>query len=140
MVALCRENTKPPPQPTWRLRPTDALGGAPEEVVMSPAGGRTFDGSAPGRNRTCDLALRRRALYPLSYGRGVRSVSRMELSARIATLPLAETFTISRGSEDEVRVVYAELRHEGTSGFGEAAPIERYDESAESALAFLEQA
>src|SRR5450830_2123307 len=31
---------------------------------------RTFVGkSAPGRNRTCDLALRRRALYPLSYGR-----------------------------------------------------------------------
>jgi hypothetical protein len=28
---------------------------------------------APGRNRTCDLALRRRALYPLSYRR-VRSV------------------------------------------------------------------
>jgi hypothetical protein len=25
--------------------------------------------SAPGRNRTCDLALRRRALYPLSYRR-----------------------------------------------------------------------
>ena len=25
---------------------------------------------APGRNRTCDLALRRRALYPLSYWRG----------------------------------------------------------------------
>jgi hypothetical protein len=25
--------------------------------------------SAPGRIRTCDLALRRRALYPLSYGR-----------------------------------------------------------------------
>ena len=25
---------------------------------------------APGRNRTCDLALRRRALYPLSYRRG----------------------------------------------------------------------
>ena len=24
---------------------------------------------APGRIRTCDLALRRRALYPLSYGR-----------------------------------------------------------------------
>ena len=26
-------------------------------------------GNAPGRIRTCDLALRRRALYPLSYGR-----------------------------------------------------------------------
>lgn len=24
---------------------------------------------APGRNRTCDLALRRRTLYPLSYRR-----------------------------------------------------------------------
>ncbi|MDX6486491.1 MAG: hypothetical protein QOF43_1644 [Gaiellaceae bacterium] len=29
---------------------------------------------APGRNRTCDLALRRRALYPLSYGRRERGV------------------------------------------------------------------
>ena len=27
-----------------------------------------FD-DAPGRNRTCDLSLRRRTLYPLSYGR-----------------------------------------------------------------------
>src|SRR6202790_4183784 len=26
--------------------------------------------SAPGKIRTCDLSLRRRALYPLSYGRG----------------------------------------------------------------------
>jgi integrase len=34
-------------------------------------------GYAPGRIRTCDLALRRRALYPLSYGRsGDREVSR----------------------------------------------------------------
>jgi hypothetical protein len=31
--------------------------------------------SAPGRIRTCDLSLRRRTLYPLSYGRGARSVS-----------------------------------------------------------------
>ena len=26
---------------------------------------------APGMIRTCDLCLRRAALYPLSYGRGV---------------------------------------------------------------------
>src|SRR2546423_15050780 len=31
---------------------------------------RDDDSHAPGRIRTCDLALRRRALYPLSYGRG----------------------------------------------------------------------
>jgi TrwC relaxase len=29
--------------------------------------------SAPGRIRTCDLSLRRRALYPLSYGRWTAS-------------------------------------------------------------------
>ncbi|MHB8641884.1 MAG: dipeptide epimerase [Gaiellaceae bacterium] len=63
----------------------------------------------------------------------------MELSARIVTLRLAETFTISRGSEDEADVVQIELTHDGVSGFGEAAPIERYDETAQSALAYLEE-
>jgi L-alanine-DL-glutamate epimerase-like enolase superfamily enzyme len=61
----------------------------------------------------------------------------MELTARPVTLNLAETFTISRGSEDEAYVVEVEIRHGDVSGFGEAAPIERYDESAESALAWL---
>ena len=64
----------------------------------------------------------------------------MHLSARIATLRLAETFTISRGSEDEAEVVHVQIDAGGQSGFGEAAPIERYDETAASALAFLEGA
>jgi L-alanine-DL-glutamate epimerase-like enolase superfamily enzyme len=64
----------------------------------------------------------------------------VELSARIVTLQLAETFTISRGSEDETDVVHVELRHGETSGFGEAAPNDHYGESAESALAYLEGA
>ncbi len=55
-------------------------------------------------------------------------------------LPLAETFVISRESQDEVALVQAELRHDGVSGFGEAAPIARYDQSAASALAWLERA
>jgi len=63
----------------------------------------------------------------------------MELSARIVTLRLAETFTIARESQDTAEVVEVELRARGASGFGEAAPIERYDESAASALAFLEE-
>jgi L-Ala-D/L-Glu epimerase / N-acetyl-D-glutamate racemase len=62
----------------------------------------------------------------------------MDLSARIVTLRLAETFTISRGSEDEAEVVQIDVTHDGVTGHGEAAPIERYDESAESALAYLE--
>jgi L-alanine-DL-glutamate epimerase-like enolase superfamily enzyme len=62
----------------------------------------------------------------------------VELKARKATLQLAETFVISRGAEDEAEVVEVEIRHEGVSGFGEAAPIDRYGESAESTLAWLE--
>jgi L-alanine-DL-glutamate epimerase-like enolase superfamily enzyme len=53
---------------------------------------------------------------------------------------MAETFVISRGAQDEAEVVVVEIRHDGASGFGEATPIERYDESAESALAFLQDA
>lgn len=63
----------------------------------------------------------------------------MELTARKATVQLAETFTISRGSEDEADVVQAEVTHEGVTGHGEAAPIARYSESAASALAWLGQ-
>ncbi|MFL5954606.1 MAG: dipeptide epimerase [Gaiellaceae bacterium] len=62
----------------------------------------------------------------------------MKLTARKATLRLAETFTISRDSQDEAEVVQVEIAMNGTSGFGEAAPIEHYDESADSALAWLE--
>jgi L-alanine-DL-glutamate epimerase-like enolase superfamily enzyme len=36
--------------------------------------------------------------------------------------------------------VFVELRHDGVRGFGEATPIDRYDESAESALAFVQDA
>jgi L-alanine-DL-glutamate epimerase-like enolase superfamily enzyme len=63
----------------------------------------------------------------------------VELEARIATLRMAETFVISRGASDEAEAVFVEIRHDGVSGFGEANPIERYDESASSALAFLEE-
>jgi L-alanine-DL-glutamate epimerase-like enolase superfamily enzyme len=61
----------------------------------------------------------------------------LELSARIVSLPLAETFTISRGAQDAAELVEVEIRHDGISGFGEAAPIRRYRESAASALAWL---
>src|SRR5262245_43884847 len=94
---------------------------------------------APGRNRTCDLALRRRTLYPLSYRREASSLAPMDVSARIATLELAQTFVISREAQDTAEVVHVEIRQGDLSGFGEAAPIERYDESAESALAYIEE-
>jgi L-alanine-DL-glutamate epimerase-like enolase superfamily enzyme len=62
----------------------------------------------------------------------------VELSARIATLELAQTFTISRGSQDTADVVYVEIEHDGVTGYGEGNPIDRYDETVESAVAYLE--
>jgi L-alanine-DL-glutamate epimerase-like enolase superfamily enzyme len=63
----------------------------------------------------------------------------VEVSTRIVTLELAETFVISRDSSDTADVLAVELRHSGVSGFGEAAPIERYEESVESAQAYVEE-
>jgi L-Ala-D/L-Glu epimerase / N-acetyl-D-glutamate racemase len=62
----------------------------------------------------------------------------VQLSARIVTLELEEPFTIARGTETEVEVVQVEIAHDDIVGRGEATPIERYDESAQSALGYLE--
>ena len=64
----------------------------------------------------------------------------MEVSARIVTLELAETFVISRSASDTEDVVVVELRHSGVSGFGEAQPHSHYGESVGSAQAYLFQA
>src|SRR5438105_15551302 len=53
---------------------------------------------------------------------------------------MAETFVISRGAADEAEVVLVEIRHDGVSGYGEATPIDRYEETAESAVAFVREA
>jgi len=63
----------------------------------------------------------------------------VQVSARIETLALAETFVIARSARDAEDVVQVELLHSGVRGYGEAAPIDRYDESAESALAYIEE-
>jgi L-alanine-DL-glutamate epimerase-like enolase superfamily enzyme len=63
----------------------------------------------------------------------------LDVAARIVTLDLAETFVISRGARDTEDVVEVTLTCSGVRGYGEAAPIERYDESHDSALAYIEQ-
>lgn len=63
----------------------------------------------------------------------------MEVRAEIVRLHLAETFVISRESQDWADVVHVTIQHDGHLGRGEAAPIERYGESAASALAFVER-
>jgi len=63
----------------------------------------------------------------------------MEVEAGIVRLELAETFVISRESIDYADVIQVALSHEGTIGYGEGAPIDRYGESAESAKAFVDE-
>ena len=63
----------------------------------------------------------------------------MKVESTVVRLRLAETFVIAREARDWEDVVQVEVRHAGHVGRGEAAPIDRYDETAESALAFVEQ-
>ncbi|HEY5057772.1 MAG TPA: dipeptide epimerase [Gaiellaceae bacterium] len=63
----------------------------------------------------------------------------MQVDAQIVTLELAETFVIARSARDTEDVVQVELTHEGVHAFGEAAPIDRYEESAASALAYVQE-
>jgi L-alanine-DL-glutamate epimerase-like enolase superfamily enzyme len=63
----------------------------------------------------------------------------VEVEARIVRLQLAETFVISREAADVADVVHVTLCHKGVCGYGEAAPVARYGESAESARAFIEE-
>lgn len=62
----------------------------------------------------------------------------MLIRAHIAELELAETFAIARGATDVSRVVQVEVEHDGVSGVGEGAPVSYRGETAESALAFVE--
>jgi L-alanine-DL-glutamate epimerase-like enolase superfamily enzyme len=63
----------------------------------------------------------------------------MDVRAEIVRLHLAETFVIARESQDRADVVHVTISHEGVEGRGEAAPIDRYDETAASALAFVSE-
>jgi L-Ala-D/L-Glu epimerase len=63
----------------------------------------------------------------------------MVVEARIVRLELAETFAIARDATDYADVVHVTVRHEGATGYGEAAPIQRYDESPRSAKRFVDE-
>jgi L-Ala-D/L-Glu epimerase len=63
----------------------------------------------------------------------------MQVSARVVTLELAETFVISRSARDAEEVVEVCLTCSGVRGYGEAAPIDRYDETPASAHAYVEE-
>ncbi|MGH3118353.1 MAG: dipeptide epimerase [Gaiellales bacterium] len=63
----------------------------------------------------------------------------MQIEAGIVRLQLAETFVIARDATDHADVVHVALSHKGVVGHGEAAPVERYGESVESASEFVHE-
>jgi L-alanine-DL-glutamate epimerase-like enolase superfamily enzyme len=62
----------------------------------------------------------------------------MDLSVRIERWPLANAFTISRGSKTEAVVVVVELSDGVHRGRGESVPYARYGESPEGVVAAIE--
>jgi L-alanine-DL-glutamate epimerase-like enolase superfamily enzyme len=63
----------------------------------------------------------------------------VRIEATTVRLQLAETFRIAREARDWEDVVQVELHYREHIGRGEAAPIDRYDETPQSAVAFIEQ-
>lgn len=57
------------------------------------------------------------------------------ITATSDTFRLAQTFTISRGSKTEARVITATVTRDGVTGRGECVPYARYGESVESVTA-----
>ncbi|MEM8754471.1 MAG: dipeptide epimerase, partial [Pseudomonadota bacterium] len=62
----------------------------------------------------------------------------MKWSVREDVFPLAEVFTISRGSRTEARVVTVEIESGGFRGRGECVPYPRYGETVEGVIAEIE--
>jgi L-alanine-DL-glutamate epimerase-like enolase superfamily enzyme len=60
------------------------------------------------------------------------------LRHRAIDIQLRHTFRLARGESDSRRVLIVELEHEGLIGRGEAAPIARYGQDAESAARAVE--
>jgi L-alanine-DL-glutamate epimerase-like enolase superfamily enzyme len=63
-----------------------------------------------------------------------------KISVKIYELKLRQAWGLSRGTWTTRRNAFVRIERDGVAGFGEAAPIARYNETAESAAAFVEKA
>ncbi|MCG2588849.1 N-acetyl-D-Glu racemase DgcA [Rhodohalobacter sulfatireducens] len=65
-------------------------------------------------------------------------MSDFKIHFRAESFPLAEVFTIARGSKTEANVVLVEISRNGITGRGESVPYSRYDETIESVKSQIE--
>ncbi|MGQ9617845.1 MAG: dipeptide epimerase [Candidatus Aminicenantia bacterium] len=68
------------------------------------------------------------------------SSTKTVVKVKIYELKLRHAWGLSRGTWTTRRNVLVKIERDGIAGFGESAPIPRYNESAESALEFIEKA
>src|SRR5690554_1416747 len=62
----------------------------------------------------------------------------LTVAVKAESYPLAETFTIARGSKTHAEVVTVYLTWNGRTGRGECVPYSRYKESTESVIRQIE--
>jgi L-alanine-DL-glutamate epimerase-like enolase superfamily enzyme len=65
---------------------------------------------------------------------------RTQVNVKIYDLKLRQAWGLSRGTWTTRRNAFVRIERDGVVGLGEAAPIARYNETAESAAAFIEKA
>ena len=66
-------------------------------------------------------------------------MSHFEIDWEIIPLQLRQVFTISRGSKSEVPNVFLSIKKNGITGYGEAGPNTRYDETPEKVIQYFEE-
>ncbi|MEX2515503.1 MAG: N-acetyl-D-Glu racemase DgcA, partial [Gammaproteobacteria bacterium] len=62
-------------------------------------------------------------------------MSKLQIDIKPESFPLAEVFTIARGSRTHASVLTVQVHQNGFTGRGECVPYSRYDETAESVTA-----
>ena len=102
-------------------------------------GNHGFTRAGPRAPEARALSPELRALAGPVYSAARGRLRGVEVEARIVRLELAETFVISRDATDFADVVHVALSHKGVTGYGEAAPIDHYGESARSAKRFVDE-
>jgi len=65
-------------------------------------------------------------------------MSDFKINFRAESFPLAEVFTIARGSKTKADVILVEITKDGITGQGESVPYSRYDETIESVKSQIE--
>ncbi len=80
------------------------------------------------------------SLEPVIAGALKDGAGKTVISVKLLDLKLRHAWGLSRGTWTTRRNLFLKLERDGIAGLGEAAPLARYDETAEGAAAFIDKA